>query len=60
VVQSVEGDKKTSPLCYRCMYPIVWIPYRYQVLVNGVDEYLKIKLDKIQKHHLEIEHSGLG
>jgi hypothetical protein len=30
------------------MYHIVWIPrYRYQVFVNGVDEYLKIKLVNI-------------
>ena len=30
--------------------------YRYQVLVNGVDEYLKIKLDEIRKYHPEIEY----
>ena len=32
------------------MYHIVWIPRnRYEVLVNGVDEYLKIKMDEIRK-----------
>ena len=35
----------------------MWIPhYRYQVLVNGVDECLKIKLDEIRKYHAEIEY----
>jgi REP element-mobilizing transposase RayT len=39
------------------MYHVVWIPrYRYQVLVTGVDEYLKIKLDAIRKYHPEIEY----
>jgi hypothetical protein len=39
------------------MYQIVWIPkYRYKVLVNGVDEYLKIKMDEVRKRYPEIEH----
>ena len=39
------------------MYHIVWIArYRYQVLVNGVDEYLKIKMDEIRKSYPEIEY----
>lgn len=38
------------------MYHAVWIPCdQYQVLVNGADEYLKIKLDEIRKYHPEIE-----
>src|SRR5262245_40362632 len=32
--------RRQAHCVYRCMYHIVWIPrYRYQVLVNGVDEY---------------------
>jgi len=39
------------------MYHIVWIPkYRYKVLVNGVDEYLKIKMDEVRKRYPEIEY----
>jgi len=38
------------------MYHIVWIPrYRYGVLVNGVDEYLKVKMDEVRKKYPEIE-----
>ena len=39
------------------MYHIVWIPrYRYKVLVEGVGEYLLIKLDEVRKHYPEIEY----
>ena len=39
------------------MYHVVWIPkYRYKVLVNGVDEYLKIKMDEVRKRYPEIEY----
>jgi putative transposase len=39
------------------MYHIVWIPrYRYNVLVDGVDEYLKIKMDEVRKLYPEIEY----
>jgi putative transposase len=39
------------------MYHIVWIPrYRYKVLTNGVDEYLKIKMDEVRKKYPEIEY----
>ena len=39
------------------MYHIVWIPrYRYKVLVEGVGEYLLIKLDEARKHYPEIEY----
>ncbi len=42
---------------YRCMYHIVWIPrYRYKVLVDGVDEYLKLKMEEIRKRYPEIEY----
>jgi len=38
------------------MYHIVWIPrYRYEILVDGVDKYLLIKLDEIRKVYPEIE-----
>ena len=46
---------------YRCQYHIVWIPrYRYKVLVNGVDKYLKQKLDEVRKHYPEIEYVKLS
>jgi len=39
------------------MYHIVWIPrYRYKVLVEGVREYLLIKLDEVRKFYPEIEY----
>ncbi len=39
------------------MYHIVWIPrYRYEVLVKGVDEYLRVKLDEIRKRYPEVEY----
>lgn len=42
---------------YRCMYHIVWIPrYRYKVLVEGVDEYLMLKMEEIRKLYPEIEY----
>src|SRR5262245_378274 len=49
--------RRQAHCVYRCMYHIVWIPrYRYQILVNGVDEYLKIKMDEIRKRYTEIEY----
>ena len=42
---------------YRCMYHIVWMPrYRYKVLVDGVDEYLLTKMEKIRKRYPEVEY----
>ena len=39
------------------MYHIVWIPrYRYKVLVEGVREYLLIKLDEVRRLYPEIEY----
>ena len=41
---------------YRCQYHIVWIPrYRYKVLVDGVAEYLRIKLGEVRQYYPEIE-----
>lgn len=38
------------------MYHIVLIPrYRYKILVDGVDEYLKIKMDEVRKTYAEVE-----
>lgn len=48
---------KQAHCAYRCMYHIVWISrYRYNVLVDGVDEYLKIKMDEVRKMYPEIEY----
>ena len=39
------------------MYHIVLIPrYRFGILVNGVDEYLKVKMDEVRKEYPEIEY----
>ena len=36
---------------------MVWIPrYRYKVLVKGVDEYLKKKMEEVRKSYPEIEY----
>jgi len=49
--------KRQAHCVYRCQYHIVWIPkYRYQILTEGVDKYLEIKLDEIRKHYPEIEY----
>ena len=49
--------RRQAHCVYRCMYHIVWIPrYRYAVLVNGVDQYLLIKLDEVRKLYPEIEY----
>lgn len=49
--------RRQAHCVYRCMYHIVWIPrYRYEVLVKGVDEYLKVKLDEIRKRYPEVEY----
>jgi len=35
----------------------VWIPkYRYKILVDGVKEYLEIKLEEVRKYYPEIEY----
>jgi hypothetical protein len=65
--QSIEAEvgdpntrcaaRKKAHCAYRYMYHIVWIPrYGYKILVNGVDEYLKIKMDEVRKHYPEIEY----
>jgi putative transposase len=39
------------------MYHIVWIPrYRFNILNEGVAEYLKIKMDEVRKLYPEIEY----
>jgi putative transposase len=49
--------RKQAHCAYRCMYHIVIIPrYRFKVLINGVDEYLKVKMDEVRKKHPEIEY----
>ncbi len=49
--------RRQAHAVYRCQYHIIWIPrYRYKVLVNGVDKYLKIKLDEVRKYYPEFEY----
>ncbi|HLG18971.1 MAG TPA: IS200/IS605 family transposase [Bdellovibrionota bacterium] len=49
--------RRQAHCVYRCMYHLVWIPrYRYSMLVDGVSQYLLIKLDEVRKYHPEIEY----
>ena len=49
--------RRQAHCAYRCQYHIVWIPrYRYKVLVDGVKEYLLLKMDEVRKYHPEIEY----
>ena len=49
--------RRQAHCAYRCQYHIVWIPrYRYKVLVDGVKEYLLLKMDEVRKYYPEIEY----
>jgi putative transposase len=49
--------RRQAHCVFRCEYHIVFIPrYRYKILVKGVDEYLKIKLEEVRKYYPEIEY----
>ena len=49
--------RRQAHCVYRCEYHIVWIPrYRYEILVEGVKQYLEIKLDEIRKYYPEFEY----
>jgi putative transposase len=49
--------RKQAHVVYRCEYHLVFIPrYRYEVLTDGVKEYLLTKLDEVRKYYLEIEY----
>ena len=49
--------RRQAHCVFRCQYHIVFIPrYRYEVLTEGVKEYLEIKLDEIRKYYPEIEY----
>ena len=42
---------------YRCQYNIVRITkYRYKVLVEGVKEYVLLKIKEIREHYPEVEY----
>jgi putative transposase len=49
--------RKQAHCAYRCQYQIVWISkYRYKVLVEGVKEYVLLKIKEIRKYYPEIEY----
>ena len=49
--------RRQAHAIYRCQYHLVWIPrYRYAVLVEGVRDYLKLKLEETRKYYPEIEY----
>ena len=49
--------RRQGHCAYRCQYHIVWIPkYRYKVLVEGVKEYVLLKMDEVRKYYPEIEY----
>ena len=46
---------RQSHVVYRSQYHIVIMPrYRYSILVDGVKQYLEIKLDEVRKFYPEI------
>lgn len=49
--------RRQAHAVFRCQYHIVWIPrYRYEILTNGVDKYLEIKLLEVRKYYPEFEY----
>ncbi len=49
--------RRQAHCVYRCQYHIVWIPkYRYKVLVEGVQEYVLLKMNEVRKYYPEIEY----
>ena len=49
--------KRQAHCVYRCEFHLVWITkFRYKVFVDGVAEYLEIKLDEVRKYYPEIEY----
>ena len=53
--------RKQAHCIYRCEYHIVWIPrYRYKVLVRGVKEYLRMKMEEVRKYYPEIEYRAVN
>jgi len=53
--------RKSAHTVYKTQYHIVWITrYRRKILVNGVKDYLKIKLLAIRKYYPEWEYQEIG
>jgi putative transposase len=49
--------RKQAHCAYRCQYHVVWITkYRYKVLVEGVKEYVLLKIKEVRKYYPEIEY----
>lgn len=49
--------RKQAHCAYRCEYHIVLVPrYRNKIFIEGVAEYLAIKMDEIRKYYPEIEY----
>lgn len=49
--------RRQAHAVFRAQYHIVITPrYRYAILVEGVKEYLEIKLDEVRKHYPELEY----
>jgi putative transposase len=53
--------KKQSHAVYKTQYHIVWVTrYRKKILVRGVSEYLKIKLQEVRKYYPDWEYMRIG
>ena len=49
--------RKQAHCVYRCQYHVVWITkYRYKILVEGVKEYVLLKIKEVRKYYPEIEY----
>jgi len=53
--------KKSAHTVYRTQYHIVWITrYRRKILVQGVKQYLRIKLQEVRKYYPDWEYIEIG
>ena len=53
--------RKTSHAAYRVQYHIVWTTrFSKKVLTKGVQEYLKVRIQEVRKHHPDWEIVSIG
>ena len=53
--------KKTSHAAYRVQYHIVWTTrFSKKILVEGVQEYLRLKIEEVKKYHPDWEIISIG
>jgi putative transposase len=53
--------EKSAHTVYKTQYHIVWITrYRRKILVEGIKDYLKLKLQETRKYHFDWEYMEIG